>query len=52
MLIIDRKFFGFVKIHNYKYRSLKGHDDMDNALFKINYVRTLQQKAESDSLLV
>lgn len=47
MLIIDGKFFGFVKKHNYRYRSLKGHDDMDNALFKINYdVKALQQKAE------
>lgn len=47
MLIIDGKFFGFVKKHNYRYRFLKGHDDMDNALFKINYdVKALQQKAE------
>lgn len=47
MLIIDGKFFGFVKKHNYRYRFLKGHDDKDNALFKINYdVKVLQQKAE------
>lgn len=47
MLIIDGKFSGFVKKHNYRYRSLKGHGHMDNAMFKVNYdVEALQQKAE------
>lgn len=37
MLIVDEKFFGSVKKPKYRYRSLKEHEDRDNALFKINY---------------
>lgn len=33
-------------ISKYRYRSLKEHDNMDDALFKINYdLKALQQKA-------
>lgn len=36
MLMKDERIFGFVKKHKYRCRSLKEHDYMDDALFKIN----------------
>lgn len=37
MLIVDEKFFGFVKKPKYRYRSLKEHEDGENVLLKIDY---------------
>lgn len=49
MLLVDEKFFGFLKKPKYRYRSLKEHEDMDNALFKINY--DLKSPSEKSQLV-